>query len=554
MTRRHRIQALCCTLPAVALSLTGCVASRPQQFANSFLPAAPPAVTIEPEAPPRIAPNLYSNEKPQLASPMVVAAQSAAEDRLRRADQRFQSGKRLYQQGDVDGARREFDAAVDLLLNAPLDMPDRQKLERRLDTLSEDISRYDRDAQNASGEEQVVYEKSPLDSGILEMTFPTDPKLKPKVGEELHGTISQLPLDANDAVLSYIHYFSTERGRRTLVTGLRRGGRYQDLVRRILDEEGVPQELLYLAQAESGFIPYAMSNKKAIGMWQFVSSRAREYGLEQTSLSDDRLDPEKATRAAARHLRDLYGQFGDWYLAMAAYDCGPNCVERAVERTGFADFWELRARNALPKETQNYVPLILAITIMAKNPADYGLEDIDADRPLDFDIVPIDKPTSLWLVADATDYPLSEIRDLNPALLKPMAPDGYQLRVPRGAGTAVMSALSRVPDEARTSWRLHRVTDGETLPLIARQYQAAPGAIAAANNLTASAAPTAGDLLLIPTVAHSERGMTKSGLNHLAVRHRRSAEKETLAARRAVNGHRRTSVRLLHTSTHKARS
>jgi len=548
MTKSHRILTLCCTVSASAL-LSGCIATRPQTFANSFLPAAPAATVAEVEEPPHISPNLYAGEKPQLTTPiMAAAAQSDAEVRVKRADERFDAGKRLYQQGDLTGARTQFDEAVDILLNAPLDMPDRPKLERTLEQLTEHISRYDKDAQNAS-DEAVVYEKSPLDSGILEMTFPTDPNLKPKVGEELQGTASQLPLDANDAVLSYIHYFQTDRGRRTLITGLRRAGRYKEMVRRILDEEGIPQELLYLAQAESGFIPYAMSNKKATGMWQFVQWRGREYGLGQTAYSDDRLDPEKATRAAAKHLHDLYNQFGDWYLAMAAYNCGPNCVDRAVERTGFADFWQLSALDALPHQTQNYVPLILAMTIMAKNPRDYGLEDLDSDQPMDYDSVAVQAPTSLWLVADASDYSLSEIRELNPALLRPVAPAGYELRVPRGTGSAVRSALAMVPAQDRLSWRLHRVSEGESLALIGRQYQTSPVAIASANKLVA-AKPAAGDLLLIPAAAHAERS---ASLHRAASKHKRTSE-VGLATRRATNGHRRASARLVQTTTHRERS
>ena len=152
----------------------------------------------------------------------------------------------------------------------------------------------------------------------------------------------------------------------------------------------------------------------------------------QTPGTDDRLDPEKATRAAAKHLHDLYAMFGDWYLAMAAYNCGPGCVQRAVERTGYADFWELTRLNALPKETANYVPVILALTIMAKNPKDYDLENLETDRPVEYETIDLDTPTSLALIADAADRPVSEIQDLNPALLKSTAPAGYQLRVPKG--------------------------------------------------------------------------------------------------------------------------
>src|SRR5204862_1287809 len=192
------------------------------------------------------------------------------------------------------------------------------------------------------------------------------------------GTHSDLPLMMTDQVAGYIDYFSG-RGRDTFESALVRSGRYREMIQGTFKEEGIPQDLIYLAQAESGFHPLAVSRAGARGMWQFMSSRAKGYGLQRSWWVDDRQDPEKATHAAARHLRDLYNQFGDWYLAMAAYNCGPGCVDRAVQRTGYADFWTLRDMGALPRETTNYVPLILAMTIMAKNPKDYQLEDFDPE-------------------------------------------------------------------------------------------------------------------------------------------------------------------------------
>jgi membrane-bound lytic murein transglycosylase D len=292
------------------------------------------------------------------------------------------------------------------------------------------------------------------------------------------------------------------------------------MISRILDEEGVPRELFYLAQAESGFIPYAVSYKHASGMWQFMAFRGKEYGLNQTQWSDDRFDPEKSTRAAARHLRDLYGELGDWYLAMAAYNCGPQCVEKAVERTGYADFWELCARNALPRQTQNYVPLILAITIMAKNPHDYGLEDIDGDRPIEYDTVAVTAPTNLWLVADIADRPLSEIRDLNPSLIKSLAPAGYQLRVPRGMALAITAGLEQVPEDRRASWRMHRVADGETLAMIARQFHVSASTMAGANHISVEA-PATGDLLLIPASSAAGQSAARPAVRY-ARGHRRA--------------------------------
>jgi membrane-bound lytic murein transglycosylase D len=328
------------------------------------------------------------------------------------------------------------------------------------------------------------------------MTFPVDPRLRDRVQDQVQATVSQLPLTVNDAVAGYIHYFEG-RGRRTLIAGLERAGRYRPMIQRILDEEGLPQEIIHLAQAESGFIPRAVSRKRATGMWQFMNWRGNQYGLLQTPYLDDRLDPERATRAAARHLRDLYAEFGDWYLAIAAYNCGPGNVTKAVERTGYADFWELRGRGALPIETTNYVPIILAMTIMSKNASEYGLEGLTPDTPLEYDTMDVTAPTHLNLVADLTDAPVSELMALNPALLKSVAPAGYSLRVPRGTGGSLRASLEMIPPEKRLAWRMHKVAEGETLASIGKHYGASVALITAANKLLAGD-PVAGDRLAIP--------------------------------------------------------
>jgi membrane-bound lytic murein transglycosylase D len=182
-----------------------------------------------------------------------------------------------------------------------------------------------------------------------------------------------LPLSVNDSVLGYINYFAN-RGHKTLVNGMQRSGRYRPMIRRILDEEGVPQELIHLAQAESGFIPRAVSRKAAGGMWQFLTWRGNEYGLKQTRYTDDRMDPEKATRAAARHLRDLYHQFGDWYLAIAAY-LGTGRVERAGAHR-LCGFLGIAQPRSPARRNHHYVPIILAMTIMEKNAPEYGTRDL----------------------------------------------------------------------------------------------------------------------------------------------------------------------------------
>lgn len=435
-------------------------------------------------APPASArlPQLFAGREP--AAALLTPAQKA----LRAAERHFLNGKFLIQEGKPEEARRAFDEAVDVLLGVPVDAEGREAVEKRLDEFIRLIHRYDLEALGsgaAPGLPQFV--PSPLDQ-ILDLTFPVDPRLRDRTLAQVHVSPSQMPLVINDAVLGYINYFTGPRGSRILLAGLRRSGRYRAMIQRILDEEGVPRELIHLAQAESAFLPRALSRAKAAGMWQFVRGRGAEYGLRAGKLSDDRLDPEKATRAAARHLRDLFHQTGDWHLAMAAYNCGPLCVERAVQRTGYADFWELRARNALPRETMNYVPAILAIAIIAQNPAAYGLPPVEFEDALSYDTLKVSADTSLALIADAADLPVAEIRDLNPALLGNVVPAGFEVRVPKGKGQLVLAAIELVPDGRRASSRLHRIRPGDTMAGIARRYSTSLTQLAAANGQGASAA------------------------------------------------------------------
>ncbi len=334
------------------------------------------------------------------------------------------------------------------------------------------------------------------------MTFPVDEAMAAKLKGELNRTPSAIPLELSDPVLSFVHYFSTERGRAILLSGLRRSGRYRPLIQKIFTEEGVPEELIYLAQAESGFLPRAVSHKQAVGMWQFIAGTGANYDLVRTPHFDERFDPEKATRAAAKYLKDLYARYGDWYLAMAAYNCGAGAVDRAVERTGYADYWELLKRHALPKETSSYVPIIVAMTIMAKNPLDYGLANVDLDSPVEYDSIQVSAATNLNLIADATMQPVSVIRELNPSLLKQVAPAGFLVHVPKGMSEATQASLAIVPAANRNAWRLHHVEDGDTLTTVARTYHLTANSIAAVNPEATSLEK--GNVLLIPAVWHED--------------------------------------------------
>lgn len=490
--------------------------------------------------------------------------QSRVQKALHECEQHFQSGKSLLANQQVNEARREFDLAVDALMDLPENLPDRPVLERRAEEFIREIHKYDLESLGAGeSPEGLIFTQSPL-NGILDMTFPVDPGLKDKVLESVRASSSQLPLVVNDAVLSYINYFSSPRGQKVFMYGWKRAGRYRPMIERVFREEGLPVELIHLAQAESAFMPRALSNKACAGMWQFARFTGGLYGLQASRDKDDRLDPEKATRAAARHLHDLYRKTGDWYLAMAGYNCGPLCPERAVQRTGYADFWELYRRNALPKETRNYVPAILAMVIIAKDPAAYGFPAIDQDPELSFDSVHLTAPTSLALLADAADTPITELRDLNPSILMSAAPQDSDMRVPRGKGQMVLTALEAVPDAKRLSWRLHRVSSGDNLPSIARRFGTAPASILAANPALDSTwfeRPREGEFVLIPAAPRPEpvtrsargasahkksasrgtrlvaRGSAKSSL------HPRSASRGTQIASSAHGKARRTSTR-----------
>jgi membrane-bound lytic murein transglycosylase D len=396
----------------------------------------------------------------------------------------------------LETSRREFNRAIEVLMSAPEESPDRSRIDRKLDELVEAIYRYDADAQlsEQKADAPEPFERAPKDE-ILELTFPVDPGLRNKVIEQLQATASQLPLKHNDAVVSYINFFTSERGRKILQFGLKQSGRYQAMISRVLAQEGIPQEMIFLAQAESAFQPRAISRALCVGIWQFERHTGALYGLIPGAVTDDRLDPERATRAAAHHLHDLYTHFGDWYLAMAAYNCGEACIDRAVARTGYADFWELRRLNVLPRETANYVPAILAMTIIAKNLKEYGIEDPGLEDAVEYDSIELVTPTHLALIAAAVDRPLSEIKDLNPAILRLVAPAGYVVHIPRGSAALVDEAFGVIPENKRDSWRIHRVEAGDTFAALAKKYSTSAALVESANH---AEFPEVGAIAAIP--------------------------------------------------------
>jgi membrane-bound lytic murein transglycosylase D len=356
------------------------------------------------------------------------AASDPVAELIAGVEKEYQAGLANYQAGNIEQAKQNFDNAMNAMLGSSLDIRTDARLEKEFDRVVQGVDQLypggtDTDSasdQDASQEPQQQSEPAPIDetNGLA----PTaDASTKAKAEAEIKNTHSDLPLMMTDQVAGYIAYFQG-RGHGVFERALARSGRYHDMIIGTLKQQGVPQDLIYLAQAESGFHPLAVSRAGARGIWQFMASRARGYGLSHNMWVDERQDPVMSTLAAARHLKDLYAQFGDWYLAMAAYNSGPGTVQAAVKRTGYADFWELYNRGVLPKETRNYVPIILAVTIMAKNPSQYGFDDVVMEKPEDYDTVTINYPVDLRLVAECVNSTTDELQDLNPSLLRLSTP------------------------------------------------------------------------------------------------------------------------------------
>jgi membrane-bound lytic murein transglycosylase D len=411
-------------------------------------------------------------------------------DLIARVEKEYQAGLDNYHAGKVEDAKQNFDNALNALLGSNFDVRSDDRLQKEFDHVVQGVNQLYPGGTSAeteaSQEAQQKSEPAPIDE-TNGLTPAADAGTKAKAEAEVKNTHSDLPLMMTDQVAGYIAYFSGH-GRGVFERAYARSGRYHDMIVSTLKQQGLPQDLIYLAQAESGFHPHAVSRVGARGIWQFMAARGSGYGLHHNMWVDDRQDPEKSTRAAARHLKDLYNQFGDWYLAMAAYNSGPGTVQAAVKRTGYADFWELYRRNVLPKETRNYVPIILAVTIMAKNPSQYGLDEVAMEHPADSDTVTINYPVDLRLVAQCVGSTEEELQDLNPSLLRLSTPrqGDFQLHLPAGTKDQYETAIAEIPANMRLWWRYHSVQSGDTLASLARKYHTTAKSISEANHLDGS--------------------------------------------------------------------
>ena len=504
------------------VALAGCPSGQgpkagpaPQATAPTLPAAAPQEQPPAPAAPSDKTATATAQSEPPKPAP--VSAGTAQRDRqlIDSVEKAYHAGLADYQQGHVASARANFDYAVDLMLKCHCDLRADQSLSEEFDHVVDAVNTLELDALNR-GTGLTPQAEAPVDvAGNI--TTPANPNVTAKAQAELKTTQSDLPLVINEYVSSYIDFFSNSpTGHGTIVASLERLGRYKEMIQNVLRKEGVPQDLIYQAVAESGFRPQAVNPRSgAGGMWQFMPWDS--YGLERTAWYDERFDPVKATEAYAREIKKDYEQLGDWYLAMAAYDWGAGNVQKAVQRTGYADFWELYRRNNLPQETKNYVPIILAVTIMAKNPQQYGLEEIKPDPPLVTDTVTTDYAVDLRLVSDITGAPVQEIAALNPSLLRMSTPpdQSFELHLPAGTADVFSRDIAEIPVDKRRYWRLHAVEDGDTLASVAHTWHVSASELAFVNQLSPGDSDLSGvSSLVIPLAPVSAPSALRSALYH----------------------------------------
>ncbi len=489
-----------------AVSLAGCSlgsGSRLRPSASAPALAAPVVAASVQEREPEAGPGGEA-QSPRLEAGEETGASPKARELITQSEEEFARGVEAYRNEEIEMALELFDAALSALLRAPAALRAEPAVAEAVQNLIDDIHALEIEAYQERGRR----EETPREAlkNIEAFLSPEDAeRQRRKVEEELPQVGSDLPIVVNDQVLALIEAYQG-RLKEQYQAGIRRSGRYLTMMRRVFAEEGLPQDLVYLAQVESTFKVSAYSRARAKGLWQFIASTGRIYSLRNNHWVDERSDPEKATRAAARHLRDLNQRFGDWYLAMAAYNAGPGKIDRAIRALKTRDFWRLARSRFLRRETRNYVPAILASILILKDPERYGF-DADYEPELRYEWGEVDSATELRVIAECAGVSVEEIKSLNPELRRLITPpdvEVYRLKLPPGTSERFAVAFAQVPRDSRLTFTQHRVRKGETLASIAARYRTSVDALQRSNGLRSRHRISIGQILTIPLGESSE--------------------------------------------------
>ncbi|MEO8076431.1 MAG: transglycosylase SLT domain-containing protein [Acidobacteriota bacterium] len=482
MTTRAWLQALAAA--GVTVAAAGCGSNPKPQVAAMTLPPPPLSPPVQVVVPPPVDP----------ITRLIESSQA-----------HFETGERELKVGHLERARVEFDRAVDVMLESPYGARTDARMREHFDRLVDRINAYEVTAlAQGDGFAEKKYEPASIDELLKIATFPkpdADAQTTEAVKADLAANQHDVPIAQNSKVLAYVEMFQG-RLREFIQDGLTRGTKYLPMIQSVFRAEGLPLDLAYIPIIESGFKPNALSKASAKGPWQFMTATGKENGLHHDWYVDERSDPEKSTIAAAKYLKTLSRMFdGDWNLVLAAYNGGPGRVQRAIKKSGEGDFWGLsETTKYLPKETREYVPLILAAMVVAKNPAQYGF-DIVAHAPIEYDKVSVPRAIDLRRVAEWTGVSIDEIQTLNPELRRWTTPVKYadfQLKVPTGTGARFQARLADASPSDMTSLKWYTVKGAETLSTVARKLKVSRIDLAEANNLSITSRVRVGQELIIP--------------------------------------------------------
>jgi membrane-bound lytic murein transglycosylase D len=440
----------------------------------------------------------------QSAAPVVLAPVDPIAQLLLSADKHFEAGRHELSLGHLSTAKSEFNKALEVLLESPQGAKSDGRVGEHFDRLVDRIAALELNAlATGDGFIEHPYEPASIDQLLALETFDTTPptaETTSHVQADLEQTTHDIPIPLNQRVLRYVELFQG-RLREFLAEGLERGSAYLPMIQSVFRAEGLPLDLAYIPLIESAFKTSALSRAKAKGVWQFMGATAKENGLKQDWYIDERSDPEKATAAAAKYLKTLYNMFDDWHLAMASYNGGPGRVNRAIKRSGREDFWDLsNTTKFLPRETREYVPMILAAVIIAKNPIKYGFDVITLPLRAT-ETVQVPPAVDLRRVAEWAGVTADEIQSLNPELRRwttPIRGASYELNVPAASAEIVRDRLAGANPRELNALQWYTVKRGETITTIARKLRVNRTDLAEANYLRLASTVSAGQKLLIP--------------------------------------------------------